>query len=387
MKKVAILSAVRTPIGKGIKGIFRHSRPDDLCAKVVKEAVIRAKINKNNIDDVMIGCAMPEAEQGLNMARSISLLAGLPYYTSSAIINRFCSSGLQAISNIATSIMTGSIDFGIGGGVESMSLVPMGGYKPSVNIDLLSRYPQFYSSMGITAENIAREFSINRENQDEYALESHQKAVSAMKNGFFDDEILPIKTKIYNKTNIKDVYVDTDECPRANTSMNSLKKLKSSFMHNGTVTAGNSSQISDGAAAVALCESSLVDKLNLPLLGYFKHFVTVGVPAEIMGVGPIYAIKKILKQVDLTLDDIGVIELNEAFASQAIYCINELNIIKDIVNPYGGAIALGHPLGCTGARQVVTMLGFMKRNCIKYGICTMCVGGGMGAAALIEGVG
>ena len=384
MNNVAILSAVRTPIGKAIKGTLKDTRPDVFGAKIIKEAVNRSNVNIEKIEDVIIGCAMPEAEQGMNVARIMSLLSGLPESTSAATVNRFCSSGLHAIADIAKSISVGQINVGIGGGIESMSLVPMGGHKPSVNYDLLTIAPKSYTSMGITAENIANRFNITRNSQDKFALRSHEKAILAIKSGLFKKEILPIDVKIFNTNGIKNVNFNIDDGPRDNTCLNLLNGLKSSFSVNGTVTAGNSSQMSDGAAACVLMNASKAKNEKLPIMGYFRNFVTVGVPADIMGIGPVLAIRKLLKQTNLNLKDIGVIELNEAFASQALYCIEKLQLDEEKVNPCGGAIALGHPLGCTGARQVVTILHEMNRKKIKYGICTMCIGGGMGAAALIE---
>jgi acetyl-CoA acyltransferase len=326
---------------------------------------------------------MPEAEQGMNVARIISLLSGLPDSISAATVNRFCASGLHAIADIAKSISVGQIDVGIGGGVESMSLIPMGGHKLSVNPDLFLKYPEAYTTMGITAENIANRFKIKREMQDQFALSSNKKAIFSIKNGYFKDEIIPISLDTSDNKDVKYIF-NIDECPRSDTSLSLLSKLKPVFSLNGTVTAGNSSHMSDGAAASVLINGSKAKILQLPIMGYFRNFVTVGVPADIMGIGPVVAIKALLNKTGLTLSDIGVIELNEAFASQAIYCISALNLDENKVNPCGGAISLGHPLGCTGARQVATILREMKRRNSRYGICSMCVGGGMGAAALIE---
>ena len=384
MNDVAILSAVRTPVGKAIKGTLKDARPDIFGAKIIKEVVVKTGINAEDIEDVIMGCAMPEAEQGMNVARVMSLLAGLPETTSAATVNRFCSSGLHAIADIAKSIAVGQIKIGIGGGIESMSLVPMGGHKPSVNPDLLAKYPELYTTMGITAENIAKRFDISRDAQDKFALHSHEKAVLAIQNGLFKEEILPIDVKIFSSNGTKNISFGTDEGPRADTSLELLTKLKPAFALEGTVTAGNSSQISDGAAACLLMDAAEAKIANLPIMGYFKNFVTIGVPADVMGIGPIVAVQKLLNKTGLNLNDIGIIELNEAFAAQALYCIRELGLDEEKVNPCGGAIALGHPLGCTGARQVVTILREMNRKSIEYGICTMCIGGGMGAAALIE---
>ncbi len=372
IENVAIISALRTPITKGFKGAFATIRPDDLGALVLKEAIKQSKVDPELIEDVITGCAMPEAEQGMNLSRIISLRAQLPHKVSAATVNRFCASGLHAVADIAKSIAVGQIKAGVGMGVESMSLVPMGGHKPSANPYLMTNYPQAYTTMGITAENVAQKFGIDRKRQDEFALASHQKALSAIKNAHFAQEIVEVNS------------VKTDEGPRADTTLEALMSLKPAFKINGSVTAGNSSQISDGAAAVMLTHSKFAKENNLAIKGYFKAFVSVGTDPSIMGVGPIEAIKKLLQISNLNLSDIGVIELNEAFAAQAIYCMDTLKLDPKKVNPNGGAIALGHPLGCTGARQIATILNHMQRNSLRYGICSMCVGGGMGAAGLIE---
>ena len=380
MKDIAIVSSLRTAVGKANKGSLINVRPDDLGAHVIKSILENTNITANSIEDVVMGCAMPEAEQGMNVARIISLRAGLPDSVSAMTINRFCSSGLQAFANVANSINAGEIDVGIAGGVESMSMVPMGGQRPSCNYSLMEDYPQAYTPMGITAENVAKKFKVNRESQDQFAFESHKKAVNAIKNNLFKEEITPINIKINNKNYL----FDTDEGPREDTSLEALAKLRPVFAVSGTVTAGNSSQVSDGAAAALLMTKESADSQNLPILGFFRNFVTAGVDPDIMGVGPVYAIKKLLDKTGLSLNDIGVFEINEAFAAQALYCVRELKLDPNKVNPNGGAIALGHPLGCTGARQVATILREMKRKKSKYGICSMCIGGGMGAAALIE---
>jgi acetyl-CoA acyltransferase len=327
---------------------------------------------------------MPEAEQGMNVARIMSLRAGLPINVSAATVNRFCSSGLHAVADIAKSIVTGQIKAGIGGGVESMSMIPMGGHKPSANPYLIEHYPGAYMPMGLTAEVVASKFSIDRKRQDEFALKSHQKACLAIKNGWFTDEILPVEVSNISDGKEEKMLISTDEGPRSDTTLEALLLLKPAFKTGGSVTAGNSSQISDGAAAVLLSNVDVAKKNKLKVRAYFRAFVTAGVDPTIMGTGPVPAIKKLLASTGLSEKDIGVFELNEAFASQALYCIDELKLDPLLVNPLGGAIALGHPLGCTGARQIATILHHMERNNIRFGICSMCVGGGMGAAGLIE---
>lgn len=384
LENVAILSAQRTPIGRGVKGAFKNTRPDDLAATALKAALKKSGLNEDEVEDVIIGCAMPEAEQGMNVARIISLRAGLPVTVSAATINRFCASGLHAVADVAKSIEVGQIRAGIGGGVESMSMIPMGGHKPSANPYLMEHMPHAYMSMGLTAEEVAHKFKIDRKRQDEFALKSHQKACLAIKNGHFKDEIVPVKISDWQDQEEKTFFLETDEGPRSDTSLEVLSSLKPVFRADGSVTAGNSSQISDGAACVVLMNNDEAKKANKKVRGYFRAFVTEGVDPSIMGIGPVPAVKKLLKTTGLKLADIGVIELNEAFAVQALYCLDELKLDEKKLNPYGGAIALGHPLGCTGARQVATIIHHMERHKLKYGICTMCIGGGMGAAALIE---
>jgi acetyl-CoA acyltransferase len=385
MREVAIVAAVRTAIAKGGRGTLRDVRPDTLAAHVIAEAVKRAKLKPEDIEDVILGCAMPEAEQGMNVARIASLLAGLPDKSSAATVNRFCSSGLHAVSDIAKSIMVGEIDVGIGGGVESMSLVPMGGHRPSANPELMEKNPGAYTPMGITAENVAKRFEVSRADQDAFALESHKRAIAAIDAGRFKDEIVPLDVEVYAEDGSKKrVKFDTDEGPRRDTSAEGLAKLKPAFDKDGTVTAGNASQVSDGAAAVVLVEMEKAKKMGLPILGKFKAFATAGVPPDIMGIGPVPAVEKLLKKTGLTVKDIDLFELNEAFASQSLYAIRKLGLDQSKVNVNGGAIALGHPLGCTGARQIATILSEMKRRGAKRGVVTMCIGGGMGAAGLIE---
>lgn len=384
MENVAILAAVRTPIGRGGRGVFKSTRPDELGAVTINEALKRANVSGDELEDIIFGCAMPEAEQGMNVARIMSLRAGLPVNVSAATINRFCASGLHAVADVAKSIEVGQIRAGIGGGVESMSMIPMGGHKPSANPYLMDNYPGAYLPMGLTAEEVATKFNIGRERQDEFALLSHQKACTAIKNGSFRDEIASVEVREYQDQKETTFKVDTDEGPRSDTTLPALLALKPVFKMGGTVTAGNSSQVSDGAASVVLMHKTEALASKKKIRGFFRAFVTAGVDPTIMGIGPVPAVKKLLATTGLKIDDIGVFELNEAFAVQALYCIDELKLDVKKVNPYGGAIALGHPLGCTGARQIATILHHMERNKLRYGICTMCVGGGMGAAGLIE---
>jgi acetyl-CoA acyltransferase len=384
MREVAIVAAVRTAIAKGGRGSFKDVRPDTLAAHVIKEALARGKVDPATVEDIILGCAMPEAEQGMNVARIAGLLAGVPHTAAAATINRFCSSGLNAVADIAKAIAVGEIDVGVAGGVESMSMVPMGGHRPSANPTLMETNPNAYAPMGITAENVAKKYGVNREDQDAFALQSHTRALAAIAEGRFKSEIAPITVELYTEAGKETVTVDTDEGPRKDTSAAGLGKLKPVFDKDGTVTAGNASQVSDGAAAVVLVEANKAKELGLPVLGYFRAFQTAGVAPEVMGEGPIPAIRKLLAKNKLTVEDLSVVELNEAFASQALACIRELGLDQAKVNPNGGAIALGHPLGCTGARQVATLLPELARRGGRYGVVSMCVGGGMGAAGLIE---
>jgi acetyl-CoA acyltransferase len=385
MKDIAILSSVRTAIGKGVKGSLKDTRPDTFAAIAVREAIKRSGVNPADIDDLVMGCAMPEAEQGMNVARIIGLMAGMPNTTSAATVNRFCSSGLHAIADVAKAINAGEYKVGIGGGVESMSMVPMGGHRPSANPSLMETLPAAYTPMGITAENVAKKFDISRKAQDEFAVTSHAKAANAIKQGWFKDEIVGFDVEVFDEDGRKHTKrFDTDEGPRADTSFEVLAKLKPAFDKDGTVTAGNASQVSDGAAAAVLMDAAEARAAGLAIMGYFRAFVTKGVPPEIMGIGPVPAIQKLLAHTGLKASDIGVFEINEAFAAQAVYCVRELGLNPELVNPCGGAIALGHPLGCTGARQIATILRELKRRGAKYGVTAMCIGGGMGAAGLIE---
>jgi acetyl-CoA acyltransferase len=399
MREAVIVSSIRTPVGKAVKGALRATRPDDLAALVIKEAISRAPgLDPKEIEDVILGCAMPEAEQGMNVARIASLRAGLPIEVSAMTINRFCSSGLQAIALAAERIMAGQGDVAVAGGTESMSMVPMGGNKISPNPSLMDTYPDAYLGMGLTAENLAKKYGITREQSDEFSFASHQKALAAIAAGKFKDEIVPVEVKYVafengangasNGTKPKAVNIDfdTDEGPRTDTSLEVLGKLKPAFHLRGVVTAGNSSQMSDGAAAAVVMSADRARALGLKPLARFLAFATAGCLPEEMGVGPVYAIPKALKIAGLNLDQIDVIELNEAFAVQALAVIKLAGLDPARVNVNGGAIALGHPLGCTGAKLTATILRELERRNARYGLVTMCVGGGMGAAGIFERV-
>lgn len=392
MREAVIVSGVRTAVGKAPRGTLRHCRPEDLGGAVVKEAVERATgLDPQEIDDVIIGCSFPEAEQGMNLGRIVALRAGLPNSVPGFTINRFCSSGLQSIALAAERIMCGFADVIVAGGVESMSVVPMGGQKIAPNPYLMEHMPEAYMTMGLTAEEVASRFGISREDQDAFAVESHRKAWQAIQAGKFKDEILPVtvkKTSIGpdNKVVTKEVVFDTDEGVRPETSMEALAKLKPVFKQGGTVTAGNSSQTSDAAAAVVVMSAEKAQQLGLKPMAVFRSFAVGGVDPDIMGIGPVVAIPKALKLAGVKLEDIDLIELNEAFASQALYCIRELGLDVNKVNVNGGAIALGHPLGCTGTKLTVTLMHELARRNGKYGIVSMCIGGGMGAAAVFERV-
>jgi acetyl-CoA acyltransferase len=385
MQDAVIVSAVRTPAGKAPKGTLSATRPDEMGAAVIVEALKRAPgLDAREIDDVILGCAMPEAEQGMNVARIASLRAGVPIEASAVTINRFCSSGLQAIAFGAERIRAGGAQAIVAGGTESMSLVPMGGHKIAPNPRLVEDYPDVYLSTGLVAENHAREASVSREEQDAFALRSHQRAVAAIEAGRFKDEIVPLQVRLKADATNGSIVFDTDEGPRRDTSMEALAKLRPAFHVKGSVTAGNSSQTSDGAAAAILLSDARARELKLAPLGRFVAFATAGVEPERFGIGPVPAIRKALKIAGLKLEDIGLVELNEAFAAQAIACLRELEIDPDRLNVNGGAIALGHPLGCTGAKLTATLLNEMKRRSTRYGMVTMCVGGGMGAAGIFE---
>jgi len=392
MKEAVVVSAVRTAVGKAPRGILKDTRPDDVAAIIVKEAVSRAPgLKVEEIDDVVIGCAFPESDQGLNLGRVVAMRAGFPYTIPGQTVNRFCSSGLQAIATAAYEIMVGGVDVMIAGGVEFMSQVPIMGLTPSPNPYLVEHNPQAYTSMGLTAENVAAKFGITREEQDHFALSSHQKAARAIKEGKFKEEVLPIFAKVREAredgmTKVKEVLFDTEEGVRYDASYEGMAALKPVFKAKGTVTAGNSSQTSDGVAMLVLMSKEKAEALKLKPMAVFRSFAVAGVPPEIMGIGPAFAAPKAIKKAGLTLKDIGLVELNEAFASQAVYVIRELGLNPDIVNVNGGAVAMGHPLGCTGAKLTTTLLYEMKRRNIRYGLVTMCIGGGMGAAGVFERV-
>ncbi|PFP30066.1 acetyl-CoA C-acyltransferase [Bacillus sp. AFS073361] len=389
MREAVIVAGARTPVGKAKKGSLAQVRPDDLGALVVKETLKRAGNYEGNIDDLIIGCAMPEAEQGNNMARNIGALAGLPYTVPAITVNRFCSSGLQAIAYAAQGIMLGHTDTAIAGGAESMSMIPMMGHVVRPNIKLAESAPQYYMGMGHTAEQVAMKYGISREDQDAFAVRSHQKAAKAIAEGKFVDEIVPVDATIRtvgkdNKLIEKTIQFSMDEGVRPDTNLETLGTLRPAFSVSGTVTAGNASQTSDGAAALMVMDREKAESLGLKPLAKFRSFAVGGVPPEIMGVGPVVAIPKAVKLAGLELSDINLFELNEAFASQALQVIRELSLNEEIVNVNGGAIALGHPLGCTGAKLTLTLIHELKRRNKQFGVVTMCIGGGMGAAGVFE---
>jgi acetyl-CoA acyltransferase len=389
MQDAVIVSAVRTAVGKAPRGTLSVMRPDELGAVAIKGALDRVpQLDPSLVDDVIIGCAMPEGEQGMNVARISSLRAGIPVEASAVTINRFCSSGLQAIAYGAERIMLGQGRAAVAGGTESMSMVPMGGNKISPNPQLVQSYPDVYLSTGLVAENHARESTVSRQQQDEFALRSHQRAIAAIEKGNFKNEIVPLTVRVTQpnggKPSIKEFTFDVDEGPRKDTSLEALAKLKPAFHVSGTVTAGNSSQTSDGAAATIITSAELAKERGLTPLARFVGYATAGVKPELFGIGPVPAIRKVLKQTGLTLDQIDLIELNEAFASQTLACMKELDLDPEKVNVNGGAIALGHPLGCTGAKLTATLINEMHRRKARYGMVTMCVGGGMGAAGIFE---
>jgi len=390
MKEAVIVSAVRTAVGRAPRGSLRNTRPDDLAAWVVKEAMNRVPgLKPADVDDVVIGCSFPEAEQGLNVARLINYIAGLPYTVPGQTVNRFCSSGLQAIAIGAEHIMCGFADVIIGGGVESMSMVPMGGNKTVPNLKLIETYPEGYTAMGVTAENVAIKFKISREEQDAFALKSHQKAAAAIKAGRFKDEILPIKVKTQEvaedgQVKFREFVFDTDEGVRGDSTLEALAKLRPAFSTTGSVTPGNASPLNDGASATVILSKEKAKALGVQPMATFRSFAVAGVPPELMGIGPVEAIPKALKLAGVTLDQIDLFELNEAFASQALYCCRTLGLNMDKVNVNGGAIALGHALGNSGARLTTTLMHEMKRRNARYGVVSMCIGFGMGAAAVFE---
>ena len=391
MEDAVIVSAVRTAVGKAPSGTLRTTRPDEMAAAVIRAAIERAPgLDPAEIDDVVLGCAMPEAEQGMNVARIASLRAGLPVSTSAVTVNRFCASGLQAIASAAERIMCGAATAIVAGGTESMSLVPMGGHRIAPNPHLVDTWPDVYLTTGLVAENHAREAGISREAQDAFAFTSHQRALAAIDAGRFAGEIVPITARLVEPDQnggapvVREVTFDRDEGPRRDTSPEALAKLRPAFHVSGTVTAGNSSQMSDGAAAVVVMAASRARALGLTPLARFVAYRTAGVEPDRFGIGPVPAIRKVLQATGLTIDDIDLVELNEAFAAQVLACLKELPIDPDRLNVNGGAIALGHPLGCTGAKLTTSLLHEMRRRGARYGMVTMCVGGGMGAAGIFE---
>ena len=386
MREAVIVSAVRTAVGKAGRGTLRETRPDDMAAEAIKGALARVPgVEPAMVDDVILGCAMPEAEQGGNVARIASLLAGIPHSASAMTINRFCSSGLQAIALGADAVVSGRAQVVVAGGTESMSLIPMGGHKISPNPTLMDVYPDSYLGMGLTAEAVAKKYGIDREQSDAFSLASHQKALAAIAAGKFKGEVVPLTVTLPNGDGKpKTLVFDTDEGPRPDTSPAGLAKLKPAFAAGGLVTAGNSSQTSDGAAATVVMSAERAKSLGLKPLARFVTYAVAGVPPEIMGIGPVEAIPKALKQAGLKLEDIDLIELNEAFACQALAVIKAAGLDPAKVNVNGGAVALGHPLGCTGAKLTAQILAEMERRQARYGLVTMCVGGGMGAAGILE---
>ncbi len=390
MKEAVIVSAVRTAVGKAPKGTLKNTRPDDLGAAAIREAVKRAEgLDASEIDDVIMGCAFPEAEQGMNVARTAAIEAGLPVEVSAMTVNRYCSSGLQTIAIAADRIKTGGAEIIVAGGLETMSMIPMGGNVVRPNPKIVDNYPDYYLNMGLTAEALARKYEISREEQDEFSLKSHQKAADAIKSGKFKDEIVSLDVRV-DETDEKgrvlrrEIAFDTDEGVRYDANIEGLQKLKPAFHVKGTVTAGNSSQMSDGAAAVVIMSAEKAEELGLKPLARFVAYATSGCLPEEMGIGPVYAIPKVLKMAGLTMDDIDIFELNEAFAAQSLAVIKALEMNPAKINVNGGAIALGHPLGCTGAKLTASILREMERRDARYGMVTMCVGGGMGAAGIFE---
>ena len=385
-----IVSAVRTAVGKAFKGTLRETRPDDLAAACLTGALERAGgFDPADLDDVILGCAMPEGPQGLNVARLAQFRAGIPYHVPAMTLNRFCSSGLQSIAMAADRISTGQASVIVAGGTESMSMVPMTGERFVPNPTLVRDMPEAYISMGLTAEEVASRFEVSREDQDAFALESHRRAVAALDSGAFKDEIVPVEVTTKTpgprgQSVVHTTVLDTDEGPRRDSTPEAMAKLKPVFKVGGTVTAGNASQTSDGAAAALVMSRERAESLGLEILTVLRGYQVAGVPPEIMGIGPVEAIPKLLKHCGMAQEDIEIFELNEAFASQAVYCVRKLGLDPEKVNVHGGAIALGHPLGATGAKLTATLLHEMRRRDLRYGVVSMCIGGGMGAAALFE---
>ncbi len=389
MKTAYIVAPVRSAVGKAFKGALRVKRPDDFCADVIRACVKQAGIDPALIEDVILGCAMPEAEQGMNVARFALLLAGLPESVPGVTVNRFCSSGLQTIAMAASMVRAGEADCVMAGGTESMTMIPMMGHKVIGSRTVMDKHPDFYMGMGLTAENVAKDYKISREDQDKFALESHQKAAKAIEKGLFKDEIVPIPVSYRTPSadgsaKVEEGFFQVDEGPRLDTTLEALAKLKPAFKQGGSVTAGTSSQMSDGAAMCFVCSEDFVKKHNLKPVARFAGFSVAGVPPRVMGIGPVEAIPKALKQAGVSQDKLERIELNEAFASQALAVLRTLKLDPSKVNPTGGAIALGHPLGATGAKLTATLLNGMRRDKQKWGMVSMCIGTGMGAAGIFE---
>ncbi len=384
-RDAVIVAAVRTPVTKAHRGGLKDTRPDDLLTVAIRGLLDRAPgLDPADVDDVVVGTAMPEGEQGMNVARISALAAGVPDTVPAMTINRFCSSGLQSLAQAAAHINAGWYDVAVTGGVESMTLIPMGGDRPSPNPKLMAEAPEIYSPMGITSENVAKRFEVSRAEQDAFAVSSHRKAAAAIAEGRFTDEIVPVETRVFKGGAWKNVTVTIDDGVRADTSEKALARLRPVFAARGTTTAGNASQMSDGAAATLVMARSRAEELELPILGVLRSYVVVGVAPDVMGIGPAKAIPAALKKAGVDIGDVDLFEINEAFASQAAYCVRELGIDADKVNVSGGAIALGHPLGCTGAKLTATLLHEMRRRDSRYGVVSMCIGGGMGAAAVFE---
>ncbi len=387
-REVVIVSYARTAFTRAKRGQFKDTRPDTLAAEVIKAALERAPgLKAEEIEDILMGCAMPEAEQGMNVARVAGMLAGIPDTVPAATVNRFCSSGVQTISQAAERIMVGAIDVAIAGGTESMTMVPMGGNKVSANPQVMAQMPEVYISMGTTAENVAHRYEVTREQQDAFAFSSHQKASAAWESGFLAGEVIDVETDIITELGkVEPLKVNRDDGPRADSTIEALAKLRPAFNTKGTVSAGNASPLTDGAAALVVMSKEKADELGLKPMGYYRGFQVAGVPPEIMGIGPVPAIRKLLAKHNLTIEDIDLFEINEAFAAQAVYCQRELGIPDEKLNIHGGAIALGHPLGVSGARLAGTLLRSLEKTGGRYGVVSMCIGGGMGAAALFERV-
>lgn len=391
-REPVIVAAARTAVGKAMRGSLATTRPDELAALVIQDLLKRTPaLNPEDIDDVILGCAFPEGEQGMNMGRMVAIRAGLPVSVPAETVNRFCSSGIQSIAHAAAAISAGYYEVAIAGGTESMTMVPTlsGGLKYSPNPHLARDHPQAYTNMGLTAENVSEKYGVNREDQDVFSYGSHRKAIAALEAGHFNEQIVPVAVKVVEpgvngKAQEKEFIFTRDEGPRADTSLEALAKLRPVFKDGGTVTAGNSSQMSDGAAGVIIMSRARAETLGITPLVRFVTYAVGGVPPEIMGIGPVEAVPKALKLAGLSLKDIGLIELNEAFAAQGLAVMRELGMDEEITNVNGGAIALGHPLGCTGAKLTTQMIYEMKRRGVHYGLVTMCIGGGMGAAAVLE---